>query len=166
MLLYWEQRLCVYAKIMTLSSTQLGTQQRSNVPLIAITTGSASGAIILCILAFVVLISVTVCLKCRQKAFNLTTNFAYTGQCTNESNDDCIDYTASQPLSVLYETIEDPETITKSGEDALTRLSMITTENVAYQASHSSSLFHNVDHEDNTTDLETQQPSKGALSLV
>ena len=81
----------------------IGTDEEPKAPLVTriyIAAGSTSGVLIACILLMVV-ISVVVChFKCRNKAFNLTSNVAYTGRRTNEDID--LDYYAvsGQPLAV------------------------------------------------------------------
>ena len=64
--------------------------------LIATMAGSTSGVLILllCIVILMVVLSVVLYLKRRQKAFNLTSNVAYAGQCKNEDIDY---YSISQP---------------------------------------------------------------------
>jgi hypothetical protein len=59
--------------------------------------GSTSGVLTLILilsLMVVIIISVVMYLKRRQKAFNLTSNVAYAGRCKNEDNDY---YAISQP---------------------------------------------------------------------
>ena len=113
----------------------IGRDQESGESLIATAAGSASGALIMIMLSLMVVISVLLYLKRRQKAFNLTSNIAYTGQCIKFDED--IDYysisqppagttcveikdehsivtrdtaanesTEDQPLSMLYDTID------------------------------------------------------------
>ena len=78
----------------------LCSDHESGVSLIATAAGSASGALIMIILSLVVVIPVVLyyyCLKRRQKAFNLTSNVAYTGQCTTKFDEDIDYYSISQP---------------------------------------------------------------------
>ena len=65
--------------------------------LIATIAGSTSGVFILILLlvSLIVVVSVVMYLKRRQKAFNLTSNVAYAGQCKNED----IDYYSIPQLS-------------------------------------------------------------------
>ena len=74
----------------------LEADQESRESLIAIMAGSISGVLILILLLCVVslLLSVVTYLKCRQKAFNLTSNVAYVGRYKNEDIDY---YSISQP---------------------------------------------------------------------
>ena len=74
----------------------LEADQEPRGSLIATMAGSASGVLflLLFIVSLMVIISVVMYLKHRQKSFNLTTNVAYAGQCKNEDIDY---YSISQP---------------------------------------------------------------------
>ena len=82
--------------------------------------GSTSGVLILllCIVILMVVLSVVLYLKHRQKAFNLTSNIAYAGQCKNEDN--IIDYySISQPSPETdLENKNDEYLITKLNDTA------------------------------------------------
>ena len=79
----------------------LCSDHESGVSKIATAAGSASGALVMIILSLVIVIPVVLyyyyCLKRRQKAFNLTSNVAYTGQCTTKFDEDIDYYSISQP---------------------------------------------------------------------
>ena len=76
--------------------SNLEADQESMGSLIAMIAGSTSGMFILILLlvSLIVIVSVMMYLKHRQKAFNLTSNVAYAGQCKTEDIDY---YLISQP---------------------------------------------------------------------
>ena len=67
---------------------------------IYIAAGSTSGVLIVCILLVVVISAVVCHFKRRNKAFNLTSNVAYTDRRTNEDLDYYGIAVSSQPLAV------------------------------------------------------------------
>ena len=181
----------MYAK-MNNSFNYAHADHDSRVSPIATTAGSISGTfIILCILSLMVVISVVICLKRRQKVFNLTSNVAYAGQSINED----IDYDSiSQPPAGtngemkdehlvtlvtltaaklnesakdqrLYETIDkcQPTTdVPKTNEEVLRRSIERHTENDFSQPS--SVLYHTID--ENTTGVLQSGSSPAVLSVI
>ena len=93
--------------------TATGEMEESRMPLVITVAGSASGALIVCIVvAFLVLVCVIVLLKCKRKDFSFTSNVAYsysTSQCTEEVIH-IYEETAPRPPSVIYDTVEESKT--------------------------------------------------------
>lgn len=104
---------------------------------IATTAGSASGTFItLCILSLMVVISVVICLKRRQKVFNLTSNVAYAGQSINED----IDY---------YSVSEPPAGTNGETKDEC----LVTSDNAAKDPAKDQPLYDTIDESQPTTDV-------------
>ena len=112
------QSLSVFNLMYNFFNLEADQESSNRESLIAIMAGSTSGVLILllCIIILMVVLSVVLYLKCRQKAFNLTSNVAYAGQCKNE---DINYYSISQPSPETdLENKNDEYLITKLNDTA------------------------------------------------
>lgn len=136
--------------------TATDEMEESRMPLVITVAGSASGALIVCIVvAFLVLVCVIVLLKCKRKDFSFTSNVAYsTSQCTEEVIH-IYEETAPRPPSLIYDTVEESknsyankvggETMTDSGAAETSHGgALMTCSSVEYNSSSSITFTSNV----------------------